>query len=61
MDKMTDTEARAAFTGAIEAAKVEGADADRIARMEVIREFFCNPEFRSRMSDFVADVNGLTS
>lgn len=59
MDKMKDTEARAAFDGAIAVAKAEGADADRIARMEVIREFFCNPTFRVALADHVAQINGL--
>ena len=61
MDKMTDSEARAAFNGAIEAAKAECADADRIARMELIREFFCNSEFRAGLSDFVAGINGVAA
>ena len=34
-------------------------DADRIAKLELMREFFCNPEFRVAMQDEVARINGV--
>lgn len=39
---MTATDARAVFDEAI----AQETDPDRIARVELLREFFCNEEFR---------------
>lgn len=54
---MTDAEARAIFNDYIEGAKEDGADPERIAGLEVAREFFCNSKFRKNLSDFVWEMN----
>ena len=33
--------------------------ADQIAKLELMREFFCNPEFRQALEDETARQNGL--
>ena len=52
---MTATELRQIFDRAISQQK----DADKVARLELCREFFTNPEFRAALSDEVARVNGV--
>lgn len=32
-------------------------DADRIADLEIAREYFTNPDFRTKLSDFVWKIN----
>lgn len=34
-------------------------DPQRIANVEMMREFFCNPEFRAYMENEVAQQNGV--
>ena len=46
---MTNTEAREIFNAAI----ANETDADRIAKVELLREYFTNPEFRAAMADEV--------
>ena len=46
---MTRNEARAIFNQAIE----NETDADRIAKIELLREYFTNPEFRQKLADYV--------
>jgi hypothetical protein len=50
---MTDEAAREIFNQTIETAT----DADLIARLEIAREFFTNPEFRAKLADFVWSIN----
>jgi len=49
---MTNQEAREVFNQAIAAT----ADADKIARIELVREFFTNPAFRKSLEDHVWDL-----
>lgn len=46
---MTATEARAIFDSAI----ASTTDADAIARLELAREYFCNPDFRCQLAEFL--------
>lgn len=50
---MTNNEAREIFNQAIANEK----DADRIAKVELLREYFTNPTFRSAMEEEVARLN----
>jgi hypothetical protein len=53
--KMTNEQARDIFNQAI----ASTTNADQIARLEVVREFLTNPEFRKNLSDFVwSTLNG---
>ena len=52
---MNSTEARQIFDTQI-AAEV---DADRITKLELLREYYCNPEFRKAMENEVSRINGL--
>ena len=52
---MDNEQAREIFTAAI----AGETDPDRIARVELLREFFTNAEFRSAMSNEVARINAL--
>jgi hypothetical protein len=49
---MTNEQARKVFDAAVEAAKLSG-DADRLARAELLREYFTNSAFRRAMTDHV--------
>lgn len=49
---MTNEQARKIFDDAVDAAKLSG-DADRLARAELLREYFTNSAFRSAMADHV--------
>lgn len=53
MKNLTNTEDREIFNAAI----AGETDADRIAKVELLREFFCNPAFRVAMADEVARIN----
>jgi hypothetical protein len=53
---MAADEARAIFDAAIASGSQ---DPDRIANVEMLREYFCNPEFRAWMRDQVAKINGV--
>ncbi len=44
---MTTEQAKAIFTAAIE----KETNADRIAKLELLREYFTNPTFRKTMED----------
>jgi hypothetical protein len=50
---MTNTEAREIFNQAILTSK----DADQIARIEIVREYLCNPNFRKAIEDHVWQIN----
>lgn len=50
---MTASEARAIFNAAI----ATSTDADQIARMELCREYFTNPEFRANLEEFTFALN----
>lgn len=43
---------RAVFNAEVEKAKAVG-DEDRVAKVELMREYFTNPAFRKAMEDFV--------
>lgn len=47
---MNTVEARAEFNKARAAAEANG-DADRVARVELAREYFTNPKFRKALED----------
>ena len=51
---MTTQEARAIFTQAIEAAAAAGKDTSSI---EIAREYFTNPEFRTKLEDYTWQIN----
>jgi signal transduction histidine kinase len=51
--KMTNEQAKAIFNKAIETAK----SADQVARLEVCREYFTNPDFRKKLEDYVWELN----
>lgn len=51
---MSNEQAREVFNAAI----AKETDPDRIAKVELLREYFCNPEFRSAMENEVARING---
>lgn len=50
---MTNEQAKAIFNKAIGTAK----DADQVARLEVAREYFTNPDFRKKLEDYVWELN----
>jgi hypothetical protein len=50
---MTTNEAREIFNAAIAAAT----DADAIAKIELCREYFTNPEFRASLESYVYEIN----
>jgi hypothetical protein len=55
---MTREQARTVFDAEVDKAKAAGDD-DRVARVELMREYFTNPPFRRAMEDFVfARVSG---
>lgn len=54
MTKMTNTEAREIFNKAL----ANETNADRIAKVELLREYFTNPAFRAAMEEEVARING---
>lgn len=45
---MTTQEARQTFNAAIKAT----ADPDAVAKLEIVREYFTNAEFRAKLEDF---------
>lgn len=51
--EMNNQEARRIFDQAI----ANETDQDRIARVELLREYFTNPEFRAALLDHVAELN----
>jgi hypothetical protein len=55
MTKMTNTEAKEIFNAAI----AGETNADRIAKVELLREYFTNPTFRAAMENEVARINGF--
>lgn len=52
---MSNNEARQIFDNAI----ASQTDADQIAKLELMREYFTNPAFRKALEDKVAQINGL--
>lgn len=48
-------ESRAIFNQARDAAEAAG-DIDQAAKFELVREYACNPEFRSKYQDYVFNV-----
>ena len=52
---MTNTEAAAIFNAAI----ADETNPDRIANVEIIREYFCNPNFRVFLETETARINGV--
>jgi hypothetical protein len=55
---MNTNEARAEFDKVINKAIQSGADKQKIAELEVIREYLCNPEFKGNLQEFTAMING---
>lgn len=53
---MTATEIRKEMDKAIEAMKKAG-NADKVAELEVIREYFTNPEFKAQLQKFTYSKN----
>jgi hypothetical protein len=53
--KMSATEARIEFDKMIAATT----NPDQIAKLELVREFLCNPEFRKALEDESAKAAGL--
>ena len=53
---MTDDEAREMFDEYIQYAKEDGVDPERIAKLEVVREFFCDRQFARLMMDFIWEL-----
>lgn len=53
---MTTNEIRAEMNKAIEAMHKQG-DNDIVARMEVVREYLTNPEFKARLEAFIYKKN----
>jgi len=53
---MNANEIRTGFNQMIEAAKAAG-NADAVARMEIAREYFTNPEFKRNLEDFTWAIN----
>lgn len=53
--EMTRDEARMEFDKMI----AKATTADQIAKLELMREFFCNSEFRQALEDETARQNGL--
>lgn len=56
---MNTNEARTEFDKVIANAAANGADAQKIAELEIIREYLCNPEFKGNLQEYTAKVNGL--
>ncbi len=54
---MTEAQAREVFDATLAGEK----DQDRIAKVELMREFFCNPAFRSALQAEVARINGVAA
>lgn len=52
---MDTQKARAEFDKMISSAT----DPDKIAKLELMREFFCNPDFRKALEDEMARAAGL--
>lgn len=50
---MTATEAREIFNSAL----VGETNPERIAKVELLREYFCNTEFKAALHDEVARIN----
>ena len=50
---MTTEQARQIFNTAINATQ----DADQIAKIELAREFFTNPDFRKALEDYTWQIN----
>ena len=53
---MTDQEIRTGFDQMITAAKTAG-DHDAVARLEIGREFFADPEFKTALQEHVWQLN----
>ena len=53
---MNTQQARAVFTQAAASAAAKG-DAEAVNRIELAREYFTNPDFRSAMERFVWSIN----
>lgn len=54
---MPKNEALEIFDTCIQNAKEDGADPERIAMLEVVREFMCDRQFAKLMEDFVWEMN----
>ena len=54
---MTTAQAKKEFEKMIAKMKVAGVDPDKIAEIEVVKEYFTNPEFRAKLSEFVYNIN----
>jgi hypothetical protein len=52
---MDNTEAREIFD-AVRAKALDEGDADGAARAELLREYFCNPDFREKLRKFSWDA-----
>ena len=52
---MEKEQAREIFDAAI----ANETDGDRIAKVELMREYFCNDTFRIALQNYVAQINGL--
>ncbi len=52
---MTNNEAKEIFNAAI----ANETNADRIAKVELLREYFTNDDFRAAFNAHVAEINGL--
>lgn len=53
---MTNEEARAIFNEVIS----KQTDEAKIAKLEVLREYFTNPEFRANLEEFTFNLNNNT-
>ena len=56
MTKHTDQQFRSFFDRAIAKATATG-DADKIAKLELTREYFFNPKFRKELEEFTWRIN----
>lgn len=54
--RMSDHEARRVFDQVIEGET----DKDRIAIIELCREYFVNPDFRAFLEKSIAEINGVS-
>jgi hypothetical protein len=54
---MTTTEARAEFETMLAKMKATNTSPDQIARVELMREWTTNPEFREKLAEFVYQIN----
>ena len=50
---MTNTEARKILNSAI----ANETNADKVAKLEVVREYLTNPDFRKKLEDYVWNIN----